>query len=437
MKTITKNKSLLDIRNNKFRSVLCGIAVFAIFFFLYICLSKALSKTGVFKVGGVLFEFDIPRVIKDMTKFSGKHGRTSVHPLYVLLMNPIGELIELVIGHDIKAAVFLNSFLGALGVTLGYTFFLSLRKRIIDAVLLAFLFGISTSHLILSIVPETASLAICSLIVTYILLAKSIIKERTNLLLWILAGVFSLGITSTNLLQTAICFGICTIKFSERNHWFVWGRKMLVFFIGVLSITAFFAVIQKSIYPRSIPFYLPEVYMNEMQYASLLVFQKPLTVFAQLFKHFFWVNFIGPSPAIFTMVGKNLPAITFSSSLDFNFFGIIGSIFWFVLLGTNIIQMRKVNQNLKGDTQDGIQPFLGLILCLLFNLVFHSFYGVGERNKIEYFVYSGNFTFLVLVISTFFHRFESKYMRAFLLFIIISAGINNILVIKEIIDIYL
>lgn len=438
MKTNIKINPWLDIRNSKFRSVLCGIAIFATFFILYFYMSLALSKTGAFKEFSILFQFDTPRVINDMTTFSAKHGRTNVHPLYVLLINPIGELVEILIGSHLTAAVFLNSFLGALGVTLGYIFFLSLRNKIIDAVLLTFLFGISTSQLILSIVPETYSLAICSLLVTYILFVQSIKKETPHLLLWVLAGVFSLGVTTTNFIQTAICFGISNITFSERNKWLTWGRKMLVFSVGVLSITTLFSIIQKGIYPTSIPFYLPEVYLKEMQYASTLVFQKPVAVIAQLFKHFFWVNIVGPSPATYTMPGKHLTAITFSSTLEFNFFGIIGSILWFILLGTNFARKQRVSQNMNGDSQYRIQPLLlGYIICLLFNLVFHSFYGAVEKYNFEYFLYTGNFTFLVLVISTIFHRFEAKIMRALLLITIVCAGINNILVVKEIIDIYL
>jgi len=420
----------------KSRSLLYVPVTFALFFSMYLFISLALSKTSAFYEGSILFELDTPRVIGDMTTFNFNHYRTKVHPLYVLIMNPIGILVNKLVGSNVTTAVVINCFIGSAGVTLSFIYFWIYTNTIVDTVLLTLLFGISSSQLILSIIPDTSSLAICSLIVTYLLFSLSIKRGGSPLLLWILAGVFSLGVTTTNFVQTVICFGISHLISTKHNS--LRDLVILVFkyLFGVLSVTILLSIIQKIIYPSSTLFFLPEAYIEDMSYASLLFFQEPFIVIAQLLKHFLWVNFIAPYPTIFMMSGKNLPAITFSNSLDFSIFGIVSSILWFTLLGTYVF--KYLWQQNKNKTKPDYYPLLlGYSFCLLFNFVFHSFYGIGERGKIEYFLYTGNFTFLTLsILAIHFRLLNKRTLRMLLLATIVLIGINNYLVVKEIINIY-
>ena len=62
---------------------------------MYATLSNRLASTPgrPFELTNALFQLDTPRVIGDMTVPDSDHSRTKVHPLFVILVNPIGSLI--------------------------------------------------------------------------------------------------------------------------------------------------------------------------------------------------------------------------------------------------------------------------------------------------------------------------------------------------------
>ncbi len=214
------------------------------------------------------------------------------------------------------------------------------------------------------------------------------------------------------------------------------GIRLLSFLGGVFLIVTLLALLQKALYPSTVLFFLPKAYREDLRYASLLVFQSPLTVVAQLFKNFSWLNFIAPYPTTYALPNHQLPAVTFSRSLDFSVPGIIGSFLWFGLWIAQIVKGSWLR--LRGATpQSDRRPLVwGFLLCLLFNLAFHSFYGVGEKGGIEYFLYTGNFTFLVLALWAIPLELPKKALRMLLLILVICVGINNLWVVKGITSLY-
>ena len=143
-----------------------GIALMLLIslFIVYYFLGSSLATTKAFSEGDILFELDTGRAINDLARLSGGHDRTSVHPIYVLLANPWGSLLHVLTGSELKAALLLNSFFGATGVSMAFIFFYLYGGRLINSLLLALVFGFSMSQLFLSATPDTASLAICSLL---------------------------------------------------------------------------------------------------------------------------------------------------------------------------------------------------------------------------------------------------------------------------------
>lgn len=442
---------------------MCGLAVLAAFFALYSVAGTRLSQTTAFSEDDILFELDTPRVIGDMTLPRASHYRTKVHPLYVMLANPWGVLATKLsaaevkvkarplpvllekpgggmektwIGPEVNAAVLLNSFLGAAGVALGFVFFLFFAKRLLDAALLACLFGLSASQLFLSVVPDTASLAICSLLVTYILFLRALETGRSRLPVWILAGVFSLGVTTTNLAQTVACFAVGDFVVNRQRGLWRLGIRLLGLLAGVLAVAAALAMLQRALYPSSNLFFLPDAYREDLDFASLQVLRSPLPVLVQLFRNFSWINFIAPTPSACALPDHKLPGLTFASSLDFSVPGIIAAVIWFGLwlaLAFGALRRRRT----KAGTRSVRRPLaVGLLLCLLFNLLLHSVYGVGEKGRIEYFLYTGNFSFLVLALWALPLSRPGKTVRVLLLALVFCMGINNLLVFSEVSGFY-
>ena len=161
MKSPSKGNIFKSIPSIKTNDIILAGLLFLLFFSFYFGFSYQLVyKTPIAEYDDILFEIDTARSIIDMTVFSGYHYRTEVHPIYVLLVNPIGELIGRILPSNEMTAVFINVFFGAIGVSLAYLVLRLTNTKTITALLAALLFGFSASQFYLSIIPDTASLAI-------------------------------------------------------------------------------------------------------------------------------------------------------------------------------------------------------------------------------------------------------------------------------------
>jgi len=413
------------------RTKIIAIGIFLFFFALYFSCSLLLAQTGSFSNYGIFFELDTPRVMGDMTIFDADHYRTKVHPLFVLLVNPLGMLLSSLLKSHLLAAILLNSFLGALGVFLAFFYFKFLTEDIYRAGLLTCFLGITTSQFFLSIIPETGTLSMLSLMTTYTVFLLAVKYKRDNFWVWVLAGMFTFAVTTTNLVQTLICFTASSFmqtNFQKRPLRAL--ARVAAFLICILACAAIFARIQKVIYPSASLFYLAESYEEDFLYTSMLIFQSPATVIFQLLKHSFFVNIITSIPDIYSIIGQDKPALTFARSLNYLFVGWFAVGLWLALLVAGAVQ--SVTKKLEIPLRVGFT----FAICLLFNFALHSIYGRGVSGEMEYFPYTGNFSFLVLSGLAYF-SLPSKYINYILLgALALLAGINNIMLFIRILNIY-
>lgn len=396
----------------------------------YLTLSFRLETTQVFQEYDLLFELDPPRAITDLADYSGDHYRTTVHPIYVLLANPGGSLIRQFTGSEVSAALIANAFWGAAGVAMAFFFFWSYGKRLLSSFLLAALFGLSMSQTFLSATPDTATMAVCSLILTYILFLKGLEQQVIQYWWWLVGGILTIGVTITNFAQTLICFTLLTfVVEKEKRSFFQMGLKVAGYALLVVGLTVILALLQKWIYPTSGLFFIPSALMDEKDFSTFLVFDAPVLVVLQELKHFLVINFIAPFADTYTMPDQNLPAITFSTSWHFSRFGQIGLFLWLSLLLGGLVNCWRVKR---------LHPFfLGVLLCLLFNAALHSVYGGGEKEGVvEYFLYTGNFTFLVLTFLAPYAPSSRRWVPLWFLLLAILMGVNNYLVLAGIVEIY-
>lgn len=415
---------------NKNKNIIAGIFIFFFFFISYFSFSLILSKTQAFAAPGLLFETDTLRVINDTTSLAANHYRTKVHPLYVLLVNPLGMFLSGIFKSQLIASLLINSFFGAVGTLLAYVYFHLLTKNLVESCLLAGLFGVTASQFFLSVIPETSALAICSLLLTYILFVAAIKHGRSSTPAWIAAGIFALAITTTNFVQTCICFLITTVYLSPKKNRFLHiSARMVLFSASVIILAMMLSLLQKDIYPSSRLFYTLEFYEEETLYTSFVVLEYPLTVLSQLARHFFLVNIIAPYPVAF-LLNENTIAVTFSRVINYSVIGWAAVALWILLFTANFSQALKDKQNSSTTVS------FALILCLIFNLSLHSIYGIGSKGDFEYFLYTGNFTFLSLHFMSILPYSSKAALRYFLALLILLIGINNMLMLTEIINIY-
>ena len=427
------------MKNNT--SFLIGIGLFLTFYGIYLFFSFSLYQTGVFRKYDLLFQADVPRVINNYTS-KGRQDRTSVHPLFVLLVNPIGRLLVKVIPNKILVAIGINSFFGALGVALAYSFFLCNSKELIYSLLFAVLFGISTSQLVWSSVPETYSLGICSLILNYILFAFDYKKEIIHRRLWILAGLFSIAVATTNFVQSIILYTFALVK-TSKEKWRMKISSIISFVFCVLSITIVLALMQKMIYPSSNLFFVPRSILyeiNESGWFNFYFLKDPLKVIEQIVKNFFLVNIIAPIPnsqyyeALISDAGitEKGMQVTFSDSWNYLSIGWVGLFMWITLL---TIGFYKGIRGIFSKSTGGLF-YLAIFSCLLFEALLHSCYGWFMHGYAELFLYTGYFTFLTLIIASWSINKKYNLFRILLGALCILGALNNAFIVNYIINYY-
>ncbi len=372
-----------------------ALALLAAFAVLYFAAGQTLAETRAFDTTDVLFENDTPRSIQDIAVAGTKHRRSQVHPLFVVLLNPVGSQLAPWVGGARTAAVALNAILAGLGVALAYGFFRIRGGERGTAVALAVVFGLSASQLLFGAIPGTNALAACSLIGSYGLFWLCLGRRRLWLWAWIAVGVLSFGVTLTNFVQTFVCFAALAVTLG-RHEGFGPGRAVArAFVLGtlVVAIAAVLAALQSALFHKAEPFFLPGSYEGEARNATLAILGQPVMVAVQLAKALFLVDFVAPVPNTWRLMQEGIPAVTFTSSWNYSAFGWAAAALWISVLASGTAAFARLRRR---------EPaFVAAItLCLLFNLALHSVYGVGEKGKIEYFVYSGNFTFLVFVVAS-------------------------------------
>jgi len=403
--------------NKKTLSRISPLILFISFFLFYFFTSCMLQSAGAFKEFDILFEMDTPRAIEDMTELREDHSRTRVHPLYVLMVNPVGTLLARVTSDGILAGRIINGALGALSVALADAFFLRYGRKSVDASLLSSLFGATTSQYFLSSIPDTHSLAVVSLMLAYALFFTSLKEKNVHFIPWFLVGIFTLGITTTNFAQTGILFFIACFNAYDGKKLCGALVQSALYASAVLSAVIILALIQKALYPTTAYFFLPQSFTGELDYTSSLVIHQPRYVLSHLVRTFLLINIAAPVPRFFNIPGLQNPGVTFAASGNYSPIGWVALALWvgLMLFSAGKIFLRKKHLLL----------YVGLSACLAFNFLLHAFYGVTE-NHIELFLYTGNLTFLIITpLAEAYLPDMEKYFRVALVILVISLAVNN------------
>jgi len=286
-----------------------------------------------------------------------------------------------------------------------------------------------------SIVPDFPSLIICSLLTIYILFLLGLSKRRVFYIAWILAGILSFGVAIINLTQTLIFFIVLMVILSrEKRITFSRWLEISGPIISIFLLTVFLAIIQGKFTHHHVRLSsLFVLFDNFHRFAGFLIFHKPLLVITTLAKHFFMVNFVAPIPDSFVMSDHSLPAVTFTTSWKYSIIGWMGLFLWLILLIGGIVRSLFLRQYFH-------PLFISVSLCLIFFMVFHSFYGVvqgvSERGGIEYFEYTGNITFLIFIFLSHYSLSRKPFVRLSLVSLAVLFGYNNIMVVKYLLDFY-
>ncbi len=430
---VLKNNSLneliqfrLQIPIDKKRLLISLILPVA-FFFLYLVV-------GVIMLGNTEVP-DSPKLdlfgadVKDWINLDYLHdGYKPAHSNILLIVQPLESLLSFLPLPRFVEAVALNSLFSSASIFLASILFYQITQKYLYTFLLTLLLGLTTSHLVFGSVPESYTLGTCSLITTYILFWFCLKNKKMNLGLWVLAGIFSFGITITNFVQTLICFVVILLYIKNIYPHKKLSKNYILIaleYIGVvISCSIFLSIIQNKLYGSDY-FFMPNtiVYEAKSFITKINLLTHPLLVIEEIIKHFFLVNFVASHPSIInSYLYPGLRQLSFFGiPLSYSSIGFIAVLLWSYIFVTGTYK-NVISCVSEKDKEKII--FLGTVsVSIVYNMIFHSFYGT-----VEMFIYTCYFTFLVAILFINNEVLKKPFFTVALGILVSLMAINNLAV---------
>ncbi len=344
--------------------------VFALNLFLlsFVNLITNGTETDVFYGG------DTPRVLQDMTMQEGLHYRTSVHPLFVILTQPFVRILGRVTG-VIMAAVIFEAAIGALSATLFYRLMQKLGASKKTGLLATVILVLSFTQVSFNSIFETYVFSQFGLMVMWVIAAGLIDKklELKDYALLVIAGIFSLAFTLTNIVQFLILLSIIIFLNKNVKCKFIKFSSIL---LVVLSITVMLADVQKAFWPSANNFFTSSIngfvldknseeftYIERTWSAKRVIFQMN-------------TSFVYQFGLLGGLILEKSNLINMLGLVCFGLFSLINLYYFFT--------KRKIFKE---------KIYFALLSAYGFNFVLHIFY-----NPYESFLYVLHYNFLIIAI---------------------------------------
>lgn len=327
------------------------------------------------------FDADIPSRIMDLTRPQGPHLRAQFHPLFVLLLNPIGVALRAglrglgVEASGRAAAIALSAAAGGGGVAVFSVLLRGLGLASLRVVLWSLVFGLSASQFVFGSLPESWIFSGLSLLVLFALGTRPR-PPRDGL---VVAGTAAFGMAVTNLAAAVLV----------RARWLVSEGRVgrLVgglarYLLLVLLATALLSALQSVVYPGASPFYRADPLAREDRQSFVRNFELAERT-GDLLAHLFFFDLTAPRLLV-TETGTPRTTVDFPdpSLAALRPEGAVHAVLWTALLflaGWGLLRMRE--------------PLpLALLLWLALQAALHLAFGTSL------FLYSCQWTFAVVAL---------------------------------------
>ena len=329
-----------------------------------------------------LFDADVPSRIMDLTRPQGPHLRAQFHPLFVLLLNPLGFALRVVLrvlGVEASgrvAAIALCASAGAAGVAVFSVLLRGLGLASLRVVLWSLVFGLSASELFFGSVPESWIFSGLGLLVLFALGARPR-PPRDGL---VVAGTAAFGMAVTNL--AAVLLVRARWLASEGRRVGGLARCLLL----VLLATALLSALQSALYPGASPFYRVDPLAREDRQSFVRGFapQALAERAGGVLAHLFFFNLTAPRLLV-TETGTPRTIVDFPdpSPAALRPLGAAHAVLWAALLLLGARGLLRVRDPLP----------LALLLWLLLQAALHLIFGTSL------FLYSCQWTFTVVALA--------------------------------------
>ncbi len=371
-----------------------SFGLFLFFFTFYLILGIYLSYLYVPKLD-FFFGSDMERVIGDMTGIFNNHYRVRVHPIYILLLQPITLMLSGLTINKLLAALIFCCFISSLSVVLIYksaSIFLKNEKL---KLLITAIFGFSFSEMFFSAVIESFPFASFILIFLWYFVIKVLKNEKIpkNYLLYLfLLGTASLGITVTNFVIYLIALFVLWLAKKIKI------KQIIIVILTAFLTTACLSYVQNYAWHNTPTIFEKNNLIAEKRFA---IFTLSTTNFKNVIQKDFVENFFAND----VEKPKN---VRFG---ELNYFNITLAIIFYLIILINLFKNFKKNKILN----------IGLLLALLFNFGLHLFYGNGET-----FLYTCHFNYLIILLLIINYQENEKKRDYQFLLLSIVAGLEVI-----------
>lgn len=382
------------------------LILFALYFTMGFIFTYYLDTTNAMSL---YFGADTNRVIIDLTIRSASHYRTTVHPLFVILFQPLIYLMSKIFQNKIICIILVQSIFSALSVTMTNILLKKITSNKIVSNLLTIIMALSFSQLMFSATIETYTFAqlflVCLIFYTFIRQGEQLTKK--DYIILIILGVLSVGITITNyLVYLFVILFICIFQDKKNN------KEKIIDIILLSSIPALIAIalseVQSVIFPDSRLFFkenlIAVLHRNspEAAYIQSITMESIINQIRVVFGYTFF------TPKIVQTTIETYPAIIFGK---FYFFQKI--IILLTIICILVLSITFVKRNIK-KTKENLFLILLIILWIL-NFSIHCIYG-----NLEGFLYTLHYQFLFfLIIGYLLKDISKKYIKFFIIFAII------------------
>lgn len=362
----------------------------------------------------LLFDSDTARVIGDATEIGAEHYRLSVHPLFVLMTQPVVFLIKGIVLNKAIAISLLSALVSALSVLYLYRILEHINKGKKENIIISLLYLFSFSNIIFTSGIETYNFAALFLIMMwYYYVQKQDKYDIFSYIILIILGILSFAFTLTNCIIFLILLFLLWITKKIKT------KNIIIIGIATLMGVVFLNVTQKVIWNNT-----PLIWKTNVAGEQKSFSEKQLSIrnIKNVVTDDYFNSMIGSNIRMGINYGTDYNGqnyiINFQNQNLINI--IILTIFYIITIGMVIRNFQK-------------QKYLniGLLLSLGFNTALHLFYGNNGA-----FLYSLHFIYIIMLLlgvnlTTENNKKYKKYITYFLgLFLVYEFINNNIIFVK-------
>lgn len=379
-----------------------NVFLFCIFLIFYLVLGIQLSYNYDFNgIYDLLFDADTSRVIGDMTDIFANHYRLLVHPLVVIIMEPIYFIISGITQNKMLALIIISSVISAITVVMVHKIISLFCNNKKINMLIALCYGFAFSNFIFTAGIELYNISAFGLLIMWYFIAKKLNEEwkKGDLFILIILGLLSLSIIITN--YVVFLIGCLVLLISKKVKF----KDLILVNITVIILFIIASYFQGVIWQNT-PV-VENMLTTDSEEKNNIDFSIDFAKLKNVIKNDCCNSIISSN----LEVNKNVNfIIEFSKTSMWNF--IIISAF---LVATAIITLKNFKKNLYLN--------IGLILTFIFNFVFHSVYGNSSC-----FLYSLHFLYLFFLLLGINYTSENKTGTRLMMVLLITLGVSEIII---------